>query len=1112
MITRFKFFFFLLLLASCVLCAQSNLYFRHFTIQQGLSQNTVTSILQDNSGFLWLGTEDGLNRYNGYDVDVFKHDPSDARTISHSNIRCIFEDVDEVLWIGTDDGLNSFERSSEKFIHYRTDSKNSNSISSNVISGIAQDINGILWIGTNNGLNSFDAKTNTWAVYKHDGNKPSLSNDNISCITFDKEGMLWIGTNGSGLNRFDVKNKKFSDYKNDPSNDRSISENTITAIYPDKSGYVWVGTVNEGLNKFDKASGGFIHYRNNPPEADENSISQNSVFSLCEDAQGTLWVGTLGGGLNAFNKASGKFVAYKNNSLNPSSLSNNSIWSLCEDHAGALWIGTREGVNILDKRMKRFETVLPNPASANNSVYSICEDKQGTLWFGILGEGLVAVEKNGTKKNYQNDPANTNSIISNNVFSLCEDKEGLLWVGTYDGLNSFDKSAGKFTRYANNPGNKFSLSDNYVRTLLTDNSGTLWIGTYGGGLNSFEKSTGNFTCYKNDAGGQGSLNSNLITCLFQDESGTLFIGTYGDGLFSYDKPSKTFTVFKNEPANETSLSNNFIHCITRDRSGTIWIGTYGGGLNAFDKNKKTFSRYTERNGLSNNVINGIVPDINGNLWLSTNKGISKFITGSKSQEEKNNVRTYDSQDGAQNKYNEGSFFKSKNGKIFFGGAMGYNAFFPDDIRDNPYQPPVVITRFYLFEKPHSMDTMITSKRTVVLSYRQNFFSFEFAGLNYTYPEKNQYAYRMEGLDKTWNYCNNRRYAAYTNIDPGEYTFRVIASNNDGVWNEQGTFLRITITPPFWKTWWFSIVAGILVAASIVLYIRFRTRTLTTQNVVLEQKVEQRTSELKEKNDELVKTMDNLKSTQDQLIHSEKMASLGQLTAGIAHEIQNPLNFVNNFSRVSVELLDDLKQVQAGDKTGIIEDLKTNLEKITHHGERAERIVKGMLMHSRTGSSEKLPADLNKLIEDSFNLAYTGIRTGDNSFKCEVKTNYDLRITSVNIVPQDISRVMLNLINNAFYAMNEKRKKAAADYQPVLSLSTSLHEQMVSIKISDNGYGIPRENRDKIFQPFFTTKPTGVGTGLGLSLSYDIITKRHGGEIKMESRVGEGTDFIIILPV
>ncbi|MEO5572634.1 MAG: two-component regulator propeller domain-containing protein [Bacteroidia bacterium] len=1093
------------------LYGQSSLYFRHLTIQQGISQNTITCILQDNYGFLWLGTEDGLNRYNGYDVDVYKHDPSDTRTISQSNIRCIFEDNYDVLWIGTDDGLNSYERNSEKFIHYVNDPKNPNSVSSNAISAITRDKSGILWVGTTNGLNSFDSKSNKWTVYRQNENNPaSLSNNNISCMAVDKDDKLWIGTRGGGLNRFDISSKKCIVYKNDPVDERSISENTITAIFPDRSGTIWIGTVNEGLNKFDKASGTFIHYKNDP--ADEESISQNSVFSLCEDTQGLLWVGTLGGGLNTFNKATGKFYAYQNNLQNPASLSNNSIWSLYYDHAGALWIGTREGVNILDKRMKRFETVLPNPSSFNNSVYSICEDRQGTLWIGILGEGLISVEKGtGARKFYQNDASNNNSLSSNNVFSLCEDESGLLWIGTYDGLNSYDKKTGRFTRFYTVSGNSYSLSDNYVRALLYDDSGILWIGTYGGGLNSYDKSTGKFTRYKNDLQKNSSFSGNIVTCLFRDQSGTLWIGTYGDGLFSYTKADGIFTSYKNEPANGKSLSNNFIHCITEDRSGVLWIGTYGGGVNAFDRNQKTFSRYTERDGLSNNVINGIAPDVNGYLWLSTNKGLSKLKLESNSPGEKNIVRTYDSQDGAQNKYNEGAFFKSKTGKIFFGGAVGYNSFFPDEIKDNPYQPPVVITRFYLFEKPHTMDTMITSKRSVVLSNEQNFFSFEFAALNYTYPEKNQYAYMMEPLDKSWNYCSNRRYAAYTNIEPGDYTFRVKASNNDGVWNEQGTLLRITITPPFWKTWWFSIIAGIIVATSIVLYIRFRTRTLTKQNIVLEQKVEQRTSELKEKNEELVSTMNNLKSMQDQLIHSEKMASLGQLTAGIAHEIQNPLNFVNNFSKVSVELLEELKHAATEDKVAITEDLKTNLNKIAHHGERAERIVKGMLMHSRTGLSEKQPTDLNKLIEDSFNLAYTGIRANDNAFKCEVKTNFDSRIPFVNLVPQDLSRVMLNLINNSFYAMNEKKKNEPI-YQPLLSLSTKLNDQQVFFKIADNGSGIPKENRERIFQPFFTTKPTGVGTGLGLSLSYDIITKRHGGEIKIESKEGVGTEFIITLPL
>lgn len=1103
-------YFFACIIACVNTVAQPTLHFRHFTTQQGLSQNTITCILQDQFGFIWLGTEDGLNRYNGYDVDMFKHNPSDERTISHSNIRCMVEDTEGVIWIGTDDGLNSYDRASERFVHYRNDPKNTNSISNNIISSVVQDQNGLLWIGTNNGLNCFDRKNNKWTSYRHrDEDATSISHNNISCLAITSGRKLLVGTNGGGLNVFDLAERKTAVFKNNSSDASSLSGNEISAILEDKKHTIWVGTVNEGLNKFDITSGKFVHYKNNPEE--DNSLSQNSVFSICDDADGLLWIGTLGGGLNVFNPATEKFSYYKNSITDLTSISNNNVWAVFIDNAGTIWIGTANGINILDKKLRRFETLALNPASQNNSVYCLYEDMDGTLWFGLLGGGLISVDKSGAKKNYLSDPANENSITSNAVFSVCGDADGIIYIGTYDGLNLLDKKTGKIIRYKNITGSNNSLSNNYVRSLLIDKAGMLWIGTYGGGLNMFNKASGKFTQYKNDAASSSSLSNNIVTDLYEDKEGTLWVGTYGGGLCSFDKTTQKFSAYKNDSKDNTSISNNFINCIAENKNNLLWVGTYGGGLNAFDKSRKTFTRYSEQDGLPNNSINAIEPDVNGNLWISTSKGLCRFNTEKNSPGGKAIVRTYDSKDGAQDKYNENASLKTKSGKYYFGGASGINSFFYDEIKDNQYLPPVVITRFYLFEKPHTMDTMITSKRTVELSYNQNFFSFEFAGLNYTFPEKNQYAYMMEGLDKDWNYCNNRRYAAYTNIDPGEYTFRVKASNNDGIWNEQGTLLRITIKPPFWKTWWFSIFAGLAVASSIVLYIRFRTRTLLKQNTLLEHKVEQRTSELKEKNSELVQTMDNLKATQDQLVQSEKMASLGQLTAGIAHEIQNPLNFVNNFSMVSVELIDDIQQGPPQEAAPLLNDLKNNLQKIKHHGQRAERIVKGMLMHSRSGQAEKQLTDLNKLLADSLNLAYTGIRAKDNSFTCDIKTNYDNTIPLVNIIPQDISRVALNIINNAFYAMNDKINSGDKNYKPSLFVSSEKKQKTVIIKIKDNGSGIPKNSLDKIFQPFFTTKPAGDGTGLGLSLSYDIITKGHGGEIKVESEEGNGCTFSIILP-
>ena len=384
-----------------------------------------------------------------------------------------------------------------------------------------------------------------------------------------------------------------------------------------------------------------------------------------------------------------------------------------------------------------------------------------------------------------------------------------------------------------------------------------------------------------------------------------------------------------------------------------------------------------------------------------------------------------------------------------------------------------------------------------------------------FPDKNRYAYKMEGLNDEWIYSGSRRYATYTNLDHGKYVFRVKACNNDGIWNEEGISVFITITPPIWKTWWFIGLSTLFITALIFAYIRIRTMSLVRQNIVLEEKVNMRTHQLSEKNVELTKTMDNLQSTQTQLIQSEKMASLGQLTAGIAHEIQNPLNFVNNFGELSVELLDELGMeppIPEDEKKMIVGDLKLNLEKIVFHGKRADSIVKGMLQHSRTSSAEKQPTDVNRLVDEFLNLAFHGMRAKDPSFNCSMNKQLATDIPAITIIPQDVSRVILNIFNNSFYAIDEKAKAIGKGYQPTISIATKRLGDKVEIKIRDNGKGIPNDIRDKIFNPFFTTKPTGQGTGLGLSISYDIIVKGHGGNIEVDSVEGEFSEFTITLPI
>lgn len=1101
---------FLITFSAGQLYAQSNEVFRHLTVKNGLSNNTVTAIIQDSKGYMWFGTEDGLNRYNGYSIDIYKHDPADEKTLSHSRIRCLFEDKNKDLWVGTDDGLDFFDAATEKFIRYNKE-KTKGGLAGNIISAITQDNNGNLWVGTvNSGISILNVSSKTWAQFGSGNFKGALPSSTISSLASDKDGDIIIGTN-KGLCLF--KGNSVNTFVSDASA-ASISDNEIACLFVDYKNNIWVGTVNGGVNMLDKRAGTFTRYINQPGNI--NSISQNSVFSISSDRKNNLFIATLSGGLNKISLTDKTVTVYRNNTLNLSSLSSNTIWSTWCDNTGTMWIGTDKGVDSYNANIIRFTTIqvlLPGNDTKNNThVYAALEDRDGNLWLGVLGSGLILKSKNGIVNYFQSNNA-PNSLSDNNVFSIFEDSKGTIWVGTYNGLNEYNKATGKFTTYRNVDGDVSSISNNNIRCIAEDKLGTIWIGTYGGGLNSFNTETKKFTAYKT-SGDATSVSSNIITGITVTADNNLLVGTFGGGLCVM-KNAKFERYTTSQDIN--SISNNNINCLLPATDGGFWIGTYGGGLNYFDLTTKKFTRFTERNGLPNNTINGLAIDAENNLWVSTNQEICKMTFDA--TKTKVSVHLFDAPDGIENSFNAGAFCKRKNGEILFGGNNGYNLFDPKSIIDNPFKPPVVITKFFLFEKPYFMDTIITSKSAIELNYSQNFFSFEFAALNFTFPEKNKYAYMMEGLDKEWVYSGSRRYAQYTNIDPGTYTFKVKACNNDGVWNEEGTSLTIIITPPFYKTWWFYLLSAITFIGITIGYIRFRTRTILKQYEVLEQKVDERTAELRDekekteqKSKELEKTLTDLRTTQNQLIHSEKMASLGQLTAGIAHEIQNPLNFVNNFSSLSKDLLGDLSASNDDqEKKDIMNDLTQNLDKINHHGKRAERIVKSMLMHSRTGAGEKQVADLNRIIEEALNLSYTSMRSKDGSFASNNVTSLDSTLPLISVMQQDISRVILNMLNNAFYAVNEKRKKSGAEYVPEIKISSKKEKNKILISVTDNGMGMPADVKEKIFQPFFTTKPTGEGTGLGLSLSYDIITKGHNGTIDVKSEQGNGTEFIISIP-
>lgn len=794
---------------------QEGTTFERITIEQGLSQNTVLAVLQDSRGFIWLGTEDGLNRFDGYTFKVYRHDPDDPGSLSNNFIRAIYEDTPGTIWIGTQGGgINRFDPKTGSFTRYTYKPSTPNCLSNNVVWTIRGGPPGVVWIGTDNGLNRFDCKTETFTRWFHQEDNPnSLSNGKVKSICKDGTGGLWIGTLEGGLNRLvfnnpetpDKKEGTFTHYRHHPDIPGSLSHDKVYTVFVDSAGVLWVGTLN-GLDKFDSRNGIFTNYA----KKYSDRFNPNGHINVLTGGDGgdasILWIGTYGGGLYRFEGKKEMFTRYKYNPGRPGSLSNNRIQSIYIDTTGILWVGTDSGLNTLDKKKNKFGHWEMEPdrsnSISNNNIFSVYKDGEGIIWLGTEG-GLRRFDRENNKC----APTKIDgSEMDKKIQAIHEDSTGILWLGTSEsGLYQIHREKGTFVHYKHVPANPGSLSDNRINVIHKDTTGILWIGTRTG-LNRFKPETGTFKCYRHLPGNAGSLSDDYVSVIHEDHSGVLWIGT-ANGLNRFHRKSDTFTHWKRNPGDRESLSNDSITAILEDKNGGLWIGTMGGGLNKFDKNG-TFKHYLERDGLPNDSISGILEDAEGDLWISTNKGVSKF--DSKQETFKN----YDVKDGLQsNEFNGGTCYKSADGEMFFGGINGFNAFYPNEIEDNPHVPPIVITAFQIMNESveiggdSPLKQAINETKEITLSYRDYFFSFEFAALDFTNPAKNMYAFKMEGLDEEWIRTGaKRRFVTYTNLDPGEYVFRVKGSNNHGVWNNEGTSIKIIITPPLWKTLWFRILA------------------------------------------------------------------------------------------------------------------------------------------------------------------------------------------------------------------------------------------------------------------------------------------------------------------
>ncbi|MFN0158352.1 MAG: two-component regulator propeller domain-containing protein [Bacteroidota bacterium] len=752
---------FLVVMVPAHTAAQRHIKFAHLTTKAGLSQSAVNCIFQDRQGFMWFGTQDGLNRFDGYTFTTFKNSPADSTSINDNFIYSILEDGNGDLWITTlnrPEMLNKFNRATESFSHRPADS-----------------------------VDLSDARVSSVITQYRDG-----------------AGVEWIGSVGGGVTRLDTKSNQKTLFKHDPSKPGSLSSNRVYSVYGDRSGTVWVGTL-EGLDRYDPVNNTFIHYRHN--SKDPYSLSDNWVWPIYEDRSGTLWIGTVRGGLNKFDRNSGRFMRYKHNKSNPQSIGDDYVLSIYQDRSGLLWVGTNNnGLSYFHPELAPFEHFAKDPADPrsliDNNVTSIYVDRSGTPWIGTQG-GLDRFDPaTGSFTHYTHSPSNPKSLAEDVVLSMVDDRSGTLWFGTQSsGLDRFDPRTGSFTHFKSSPGDPQSLSDNRIYGLCEDGNGHLWIGTYGSGINRFDPGTGVFTRFVHNDSLPNSLSSNAAWTVLEDRSGVIWVGTYGGGLNRFDGTTGTFTVYMNREGDSTSLGDDNVLSLYDDKAGTLWVGT-AGGLNKFDRSTNTFRRYRVKDGLPNDNIYGILEDGRGHLWMSTNKGIARFDPRTE------RFRNYDVSDGLQgDEFNQNaSGMNPATGEMYFGGPNGVTMFHPDSVRDNVFIPPVVFSAFRRYNTDDEEgrpieETGIAARRQVHLTYKDNIATFDFATLSFLNAGKNQYAYKLEGFSESWIQLGNERRATFTNLDAGEYVLRVKGSNSDGVWNDAGASLDILVTPPWWKTTW-----------------------------------------------------------------------------------------------------------------------------------------------------------------------------------------------------------------------------------------------------------------------------------------------------------------------
>ncbi len=1070
--------------------------FKHLSISDGLSQNTVMSIMQDKYGYMWFGTQDGLNRYDGKDFKLYKHSHKDLNSITSSIIRLIIETSDGELWIGTNSGgLSRLRRTSDDFENYIYSVEDRNSLSGINVFALFEDSKKNLWIGTQNGgLNKFNRSTKKFTRYKFNRDKPkSISSNNIRAIFEDSSGTLWIGNNTGGLNKFNPDTETFDSFCYSKSG--NINDDSVITIFEYEPGVLLIGTDGDGVKIFNSIQN---KYDKKAQDTLPMFLQNERIRDFYKDNKGVLWLTTFGNGIITVKKNDkNKFMFrnYKNNVFSKTSLNNNQVLCIFKNKEGMLYFGTSGGgVNILDKERTYFKNFRTNPIDIrgikNRYVRSVFEDSDGTLMIGTDRDGLNII--NGDF-NYK-----LTNFGKNRIYSIMRDSFGTLWVGTFgDGLYMSKNRVKKFIRYVNHEKHPDIGEMQAIKVIFEDSDNTLWIGTQFGGLNRYDRNLETFKSYKHSKYNKNSISNNHIRAINEDRYGNLWIGTW-DGINKFRKENNKFTQYVKK-GKKNILGNNHILSMLIDKNGIIWIGTWGAGLHRYDPVKEKWNSNTEADGFPNNVIYAILEEKNNKpdpvLWMSSNRGIIRYETKNKG------IKVYDSSSGLQSdEFNGGSFFQNKKGEMYFGGINGLTKFDPSAIKDNPYAPKVQISGIKVFNEYKRFDKPVEDVKEITLNYDENYFAIEFILLSYRSSNQNTYKYKLDGFDKDWIDSGKRNNAGYTNLEGGSYTFFVKGANNDGVWCNKTTALKINIIPPYWRALWFKTIAFLLILVVVLLIYKLRVRKHKLEKI----KLEKINFNLNKEISERIKAEEEKDKLQKKLIQSEKMEVLGVLAGGVAHDLNNILGAIVSYPDI---LLMKLPQNSP---------LRRPVLSIQQSGKKAAAVVKDLLTLARRGVKEKKIINLNNIIVELFKSAEFKSIKNENP---NISFNFTLdeQLSNVSGSEIHISKSLLNLILNAVEAIKEDGQifisttniDIKEDFNIMDSSLKAGHYAV--FRILDNGEGIAKEDIKRIFEPFYTKKKMGrSGTGLGMAVIAGMV-KDHNGEIDIWSEPGTGTSIDMYLP-